>query len=251
MPYGVPCTGTQSDVLRVSNFLPASQSTFRLNTLCFLCSVRLEIRATLLAYALVCFIQLALCLHLSRGHGKVYEVGPSLADDRVAPSSTQHILQFVRCSQISAESMSGPKNQAAWLKKANTPLEVGDAPLPKAGEGEIVVKNAAVAINPLDCHMQDAGVFVQQWPTIFGWNEIAAAHKIELCRLINEARPFEIPSRILSDIPLPGHFCPGGTHHGKQHLYRNCPSIGAAPSMLVEEHIPGMEEIDEDPEESN
>ena len=64
--------------------------------------------------------------------------------------------------------MSVPRNQAAWLHKADTPLQVGDAPLPTAGTGEIVVKNAAVTINPLDCHMQDAGVFVQQWPTIFG-----------------------------------------------------------------------------------
>lgn len=64
--------------------------------------------------------------------------------------------------------MSTPKNQAAWLQKADTPLEVSDAPLPTAGAGEIIVKNAAIAINPLDCHMQDTGVFVQQWPTIFG-----------------------------------------------------------------------------------
>lgn len=64
--------------------------------------------------------------------------------------------------------MSPPKNQAAWLRKADTPLEVGDALLPKAAEGEIIVKNAAVAINPLDCQMQDAGLFVQQWPSVFG-----------------------------------------------------------------------------------
>ncbi len=64
--------------------------------------------------------------------------------------------------------MASPKNQAAWLIKADTPLEVNDAPLPAAGPGELVVKNAAVAINPLDCHMQDSGVFVQQWPAVFG-----------------------------------------------------------------------------------
>ena len=64
--------------------------------------------------------------------------------------------------------MSTPKNQAAWLHKANTPLEVSDAPLPTPGLGELVVKNAAVAINPLDWHMLDAGVFVQQWPSVFG-----------------------------------------------------------------------------------
>ena len=64
--------------------------------------------------------------------------------------------------------MAAPQNQAAWLHEANTPLKVGDAPMPTAGPGEIVVKNAAVAINPLDTHMLDVGVFVQQWPAIFG-----------------------------------------------------------------------------------
>lgn len=64
--------------------------------------------------------------------------------------------------------MAAPKNQAAYLKEAGKPLEVGNAPLPTAGAGEIVVKNAAVAINPLDWHMQDHGVFIQQWPAVFG-----------------------------------------------------------------------------------
>ncbi|KAK4495866.1 hypothetical protein PRZ48_013134 [Zasmidium cellare] len=64
--------------------------------------------------------------------------------------------------------MTSPKNQAAWLHKPGSSLEVGDAPMPTAGAGEIVVKNAAVAINPLDCHMQDSGIFLQQWPACFG-----------------------------------------------------------------------------------
>ncbi|KAH8705158.1 putative quinone oxidoreductase [Talaromyces proteolyticus] len=59
-------------------------------------------------------------------------------------------------------------NKAAWLNKAGTPLEVGEAPLPVPGPNEIVIQNAAIAINPLDCHMQDHGVFVQQFPAIFG-----------------------------------------------------------------------------------
>jgi NADPH:quinone reductase-like Zn-dependent oxidoreductase len=56
--------------------------------------------------------------------------------------------------------MDAPQNKAAYLIKASTPLEVRDAPLPTAGPGQIVVKNAAVAINPLDWHMLDHGVFV-------------------------------------------------------------------------------------------
>lgn len=64
--------------------------------------------------------------------------------------------------------MAVPQNQAAWLIKAGEPLKVDKAPMPSAGPNEIVVKNAAVAINPLDTHMQDVGVFVQNFPAIFG-----------------------------------------------------------------------------------
>ncbi|CAG8979311.1 hypothetical protein HYALB_00002434 [Hymenoscyphus albidus] len=52
--------------------------------------------------------------------------------------------------------------------RSHTPLQVGDAPMPTAAPGEIVVNNSAVAINPLDCHMQDIGVFVRKFPAIFG-----------------------------------------------------------------------------------
>jgi len=69
-------------------------------------------------------------------------------------------------------------NRAAWLHKAGTPLEVDEAPMPIAGPGELVVKNAAVAINPLDTHMQDIGIFVQQWPTIFGCDVAGEVHEV-------------------------------------------------------------------------
>ncbi|KAK9352944.1 chaperonin 10-like protein [Lipomyces doorenjongii] len=74
--------------------------------------------------------------------------------------------------------MAARTNQAAWLTKADTCLQVGDAPLPTAGPGELVVKNAAIAINPLDCHMQDSGVFVQQWPTIFGCDVAGEVYEV-------------------------------------------------------------------------
>jgi NADPH:quinone reductase-like Zn-dependent oxidoreductase len=74
--------------------------------------------------------------------------------------------------------MATPKNQAAYLKKAGATLEVGDAPMPKAGAGEIVVKNAAIAINPLDWHMQDAGVFIKEWPAIFGCDVAGEVYEV-------------------------------------------------------------------------
>lgn len=43
-------------------------------------------------------------------------------------------------------------NQAAWITKPKgNPLEVSEAPMPKAGKGEVVIKNHAVAVNPVDC----------------------------------------------------------------------------------------------------
>ncbi|KAG8528342.1 putative secondary metabolism biosynthetic enzyme [Bacidia gigantensis] len=80
--------------------------------------------------------------------------------------------------QQEPEKMSSPTNQAAWLQKAGAPLEVGDAPLPKAAKGEIVVKNAAVAMNALDNHMQDKGVFVKEWPTVFGCDVAGEVYEV-------------------------------------------------------------------------
>ena len=69
-------------------------------------------------------------------------------------------------------------NKAAWLHKANTPLEVSEAPMPTAGPDELVVRNAAIAINPLDTHMQQSGVFVQQWPAVFGCDVAGEVHEV-------------------------------------------------------------------------
>jgi NADPH:quinone reductase-like Zn-dependent oxidoreductase len=68
-------------------------------------------------------------------------------------------------------------NKAAWLRAANTPLEVGEAPMPTAGPNELVIRNT-VAINPLDCHMLSAGVFVKEWPTIFGCDVAGIVHEV-------------------------------------------------------------------------
>jgi NADPH:quinone reductase-like Zn-dependent oxidoreductase len=43
-------------------------------------------------------------------------------------------------------------NKAAWITKPKgNPLEVSEAPMPKAGKDEVVIKNHAVAVNPVDC----------------------------------------------------------------------------------------------------
>ena len=53
---------------------------------------------------------------------------------------------------------SPPQNQAAWLTAAKAkPLVVGDAPYTAPGPGQVVVKNGAVAINPIDWQKQMIG----------------------------------------------------------------------------------------------
>ena len=56
-----------------------------------------------------------------------------------------------------------PTNTAAWLPSKQTRLKVGSAPYTPAGEGEIVVRNHALAINPVDWSKQAVGDFVFPW----------------------------------------------------------------------------------------
>jgi NADPH:quinone reductase-like Zn-dependent oxidoreductase len=51
-------------------------------------------------------------------------------------------------------------NKAAWITSAKArPLKVDAAEMPKAGENEVVIKNHAIAINPVDWKIQDSGVY--------------------------------------------------------------------------------------------
>ena len=64
-----------------------------------------------------------------------------------------------------------PSNNAAFLVSAKTsPLEVKSAPLPEVKDGHILVKNSAVAINPVDIANQYVGIFIseEQYPVILG-----------------------------------------------------------------------------------
>ena len=64
-----------------------------------------------------------------------------------------------------------PTNTAAWVVAKQAPLEVKSAPYTHPHEGEIVVKNHAVAINPIDWLTPLIGNFVLPWityPFIFG-----------------------------------------------------------------------------------
>ncbi|KAF2126221.1 GroES-like protein [Dothidotthia symphoricarpi CBS 119687] len=70
-------------------------------------------------------------------------------------------------------------NQAAWITEAKSnPLQVKEAAMPTAGKGEVVVKNHAVAVNPVDWKIQDSGMFLQKYPNVLG--EDVAGEVIEV-----------------------------------------------------------------------
>jgi NADPH:quinone reductase-like Zn-dependent oxidoreductase len=64
-----------------------------------------------------------------------------------------------------------PDNRAAWATKKGVRLEVGPAPYTPAPENHIVIRNQAVALNPVDYLLQDLGSMIFRWlkfPAILG-----------------------------------------------------------------------------------
>lgn len=60
-------------------------------------------------------------------------------------------------------------NLAAWQRKPGEPLSIGSAELPALDRGEILVRNGAVAINPLDYLLQDMALLPWlEYPIIAG-----------------------------------------------------------------------------------
>ncbi len=66
-------------------------------------------------------------------------------------------------------------NLAAWLTKQKTPLKVGPAPLRALAGNEVLIRNHAVAINPVDWIMQCIPKLITPWvklPFVLG-NDVA------------------------------------------------------------------------------
>ena len=89
-----------------------------------------------------------------------------------------------------------PSNTAAWLNGAKIPLEVKTAPYTSPGPDEIVIQNAAIAINPIDHIKQDLGKMVYGWikyPFIIG-TDVAG----EVVEVGSRVTRFKIGDRVLS-----------------------------------------------------
>ena len=88
-----------------------------------------------------------------------------------------------------------PSNTAAWINRSYGQLEVGPAPFPTPGADQVVVRNHAVAVNPLDWVIQVAGPVAYRWlryPTVLG-SDVAG----EVVAVGAEVTRFQVGDRVL------------------------------------------------------
>jgi NADPH:quinone reductase-like Zn-dependent oxidoreductase len=48
------------------------------------------------------------------------------------------------------------------------PLKIVERPIPTPGPGELVIRNHAIAANPIDWKIQDYNLFINQYPNVLG-----------------------------------------------------------------------------------
>ena len=80
-----------------------------------------------------------------------------------------------------------PPNQAAWIPSPGARLEVGPSETGVPGPHDLLIKNHAWAINPIDWKIQAFGMFIDSYPSIFGC-DIAG----EVVRVGGKVRGFEV-----------------------------------------------------------
>jgi NADPH:quinone reductase-like Zn-dependent oxidoreductase len=59
-------------------------------------------------------------------------------------------------------------NQAAYLDVKGQEFRIGSAAIPKPDPTEVIVKNHAVAVNPIDWKIQHYGFHITSWPMVVG-----------------------------------------------------------------------------------
>lgn len=60
-------------------------------------------------------------------------------------------------------------NRAAWLmSKQAKPFTIGEAPMLKPKKGEVIIRNYAIAMNPVDAGIQNMGILWEEYPAIIG-----------------------------------------------------------------------------------
>ena len=58
--------------------------------------------------------------------------------------------------------------KALYLVAKQGSFALGSAPIPHPGPGEILIKQAAAGLNPIDMKIQTVGLFIKDYPAILG-----------------------------------------------------------------------------------
>ena len=58
------------------------------------------------------------------------------------------------------------RNSAAWLKAEKANLTVGPAPYPTAGLHEVIIKNHAIGLIPVESKQQKFAIFPLPYPNV-------------------------------------------------------------------------------------
>jgi NADPH:quinone reductase-like Zn-dependent oxidoreductase len=101
-------------------------------------------------------------------------------------------------------------NYAAWIPTEKSQLGVATAPFPELSPDEIVLKNQAVAINPVDWKIQRSGGFNLTYPAILG-EDVAG----EILEVGKNVKGFKEGDRVIAHSLGLGH----GTAYGGFQLY--------------------------------
>ena len=84
-------------------------------------------------------------------------------------------------------------NQAAYLDAAGKEFRIADAPMPKAIADHVIIKNHAIAINPVDWKVQATGFFIREnsWPVVLGC-DVAG----EIVEVGSDVKGFKVGDRV-------------------------------------------------------
>ncbi|KIX95905.1 uncharacterized protein Z520_08160 [Fonsecaea multimorphosa CBS 102226] len=111
-----------------------------------------------------------------------------------------------------------PTNHAAWLREVNSPLQVGPSEIGHPGPGEVLVKNRAVAMNPIDWMIQYGAYPAGPLPKILG-NDVSG----DIVEVGEGVTQFKKGQRVLAHAV---GLATGEPRHGGFQEYTVVPTVG-------------------------
>ena len=69
-------------------------------------------------------------------------------------------------------------HEAAFLQSKGSKLSLASRPTPLPGSGQVLIRNHAIAINPVDWKMPEFGILIQSYPTVIGSDVAGTIEKV-------------------------------------------------------------------------